>query len=282
MANLVGQQLGGYQLLQLLGYGYHGDVYLAKHLDQESRYALKVLDIRIGGRDYTEEAFRHEASILARLDHPHIVKLLHFGVADTHPFVVMPFIPRGTLRQRHPKGTQISPATVFAYVRQVASALQYGHDRNVIHRYLTPENILIGPSNELLLSDFGMAMWEPGPKLITNRPYRTLTYTAPEQLKDSRFGTDQYASDQYALGAILYEWLSGAPPFAGTGVDVALKHLRNPPPPLHTAVPDLPPAAEEALLRALAKEPKLRFASVLEFADAFEAVYRDHRGGKHR
>ena len=294
MAILVGQQLGGYQLLQLLGHRFFGDVYLAKHLDQERHFALRILEIDVEG-DYTERVFRHEASVLACLDHPHIVKLLDFGVAETHPFVVMPYLPGGTLRQRHPKGIQLSPATIFAYLRQVAAALQYGHDRNVVHRHLTPENILIGPNDHLLLSDFGTAIWGlgphwySGPKITTSGPYPTFLYAAPEQLNVDmdRYARDQdanqSATDQYALGVMLYEWLSGAPPFAGTVVDVALKHLHNPPPPLHTAVPDPPPAAEEALLQALSKEPKLRFASVLEFADAFEAAYRSHHGGnKHR
>jgi serine/threonine protein kinase len=266
------QQLGHYRLLRLLGRGGFADVYLGEHVYLKSPAALKVLHRVLKGEDAGD--FLREAQTLVRLSHPHIVRVLDFAIAEGTPFLVMEYAPHGTLRQRYPKGTRLPPETIVPYVQQVTSALQYAHDQRLVHRDVKPENMLLGAHDEVLLSDFGLAVLAP-----QTHPYSThemarqvagtSPYLAPEQLR----GRPRPASDQYALGVVVYEWFCGYPPFQGTPLEVAAQHMSMAPPPLQEQVPDLAPAIEEVVLKALAKEPQERFASVQEFAEALTHAY---------
>ena len=270
MVDRVGQQLGNYRLLRLLGQGGQASVYLGEHLYLKSQAALKVRHTVL-----TEEeraVFLQEAQALVRLAHPHIVRVLDFALQDGMPFLVMEYAPHGTLRQRHPKGTQLPLDLILPYIQQVASALQYSHDQGLIHRDVKLENMLLNSQDQMLLSDFGLVMHAP--HLLSSEATEpmelslvgTTSYLAPEQLR----GKAQPASDQYALGVVVYEWLCGKPPFRGAFLEVAVKHVSVPPPSLREQVPNLSPAIEEVVMRALAKEPEQRFARVQDFATALE------------
>ena len=128
-----GQQLGNYYLTHLLGQGSFADVYLGKHIYLDTQAAIKVLHGQLARNEI--EGFLSEARTVAPLRHPHIVQVLDFGVEGATPFLVMDYAPLGTLRQRYPKGTLLPLATIVSYVKQVASALQYAHDRKLIHRF---------------------------------------------------------------------------------------------------------------------------------------------------
>src|SRR5438034_4868604 len=156
MTDRTGQQLGNYRLMRLLGQGGFGDVYLGEHRHLNTPAALKVLHATIGSENV--EQFRREARTIARLFHPHILRVLDFDVQEAVPFLVMDYAPGGTLRQRHPRGIPLSLETVVAYVNQIAGALQYAHEEKVIHRDIKPENLLLGRRHELLLSDFSIAL----------------------------------------------------------------------------------------------------------------------------
>src|SRR5216684_3274829 len=132
MAEHVGQHLGNYRLIQLLGQGNFASVYLGEHIHLHTQAAVKVLHGQLAGHDV--EGFLSEARTLARLRHPHIVQVLDFAVEGTTPFLVLDYAPGGTLRKRHPKGTQLPLDTVVTYVMQVAEALQYAHQEKLIHR----------------------------------------------------------------------------------------------------------------------------------------------------
>src|SRR5207249_11061498 len=152
------------------------------------------------------EGFLSEARTIAHLRHPHIIQVLDFGIESMTPFLVMDYAPHGTLRQRHPRGTLLPLDTVVTYVTQVAQALQYAHQEKVIHRDIKPENMLLGRSNEVLLSDFGIAIISQSSRQQQAQDAAgTLAYMAPEQLQ----GKPRPASDQYALGIVVYEWLCG-------------------------------------------------------------------------
>src|SRR5205085_1875095 len=138
----VGEQLGNYRLIRLLGKGGYAEVYLGEHIYLNSQAAIKVLSMQLAMED--REHFLSEARTLVHLIHPHIVRVLDFGVQDDTPFLVMDFAPNGTLRQRHRRGTIVPLVTVVDYVKQVAEALQYAHDQRLIHRDIKPENMLIG------------------------------------------------------------------------------------------------------------------------------------------
>src|SRR3989440_4111720 len=211
MTDRVGQQLGNYQLMRLLGEGGFAEVYLGEHIHLGTQAAIKVLHTQLTSDDV--DKFRTEARTIARLIHPHIVRVLEFGVQGKTPFLVMDYAPYGTLRQRHPKGVTLPLPLIVTYVKQVADALQYAHDEKLIHRDIKPENMLLGRRNEILLSDFGIAQVAQSTLFEKTQPMAgTVAYMAPEQLH----GRARFASDQYALGIIVYEWLSGNRPFQGS------------------------------------------------------------------
>src|SRR6266700_4895491 len=156
MAEHVGQRFGNYTLTRLLGKGGFAEVYLGEHIYLKSLAAIKVLLTPLG----TDETARFltEAQTLAALKHPHIVQLLDFGIEGDIPFLVMEYAPNGSMQQRHPRGVPLAPEIVIPYVRQVASALQHAHNQKLIHRDVKPGNLLLRANNDLLLSDFGVAV----------------------------------------------------------------------------------------------------------------------------
>ncbi len=260
----IGQQLGNYRLIHLLGRGSFADVYLGEHIHLNTQAAIKVLDMRLTNDDMSD--FLKEARTIARLKHPSIIQVLEFGVERNIPFLVMEYAPNGSLRGRFPKGSRLSAEDIQPYVMQIASALQYAHDEKLIHRDVKPENMLLGINDELLLADFGIAVVAHSSRTQSMQGVAgTVAYMAPEQLR----GMPVKASDQYALAAVIYEWLSGKSLFQGTFAEVASQHMHTPPPPLSEQIPAISPAVESAVLRALAKDPAHRFASVQEFAYAF-------------
>ena len=269
MADRAGQQFGNYRLLRLLGRGGFADVYLGEHVYLNTLAAIKVLDAHLSGEG--TEQFRNEARIIARLEHPNIVRVLDFGVVDAVPYLVMTYAPNGSLRQQHPPGTRLPPATVIAYARQIASALDYAHEQKVMHRDVKPENMLLGRNSEVLLSDFGLAMGTYSSSQDGVRDASgTIAYMAPEQ----SHGKPRPASDQYALAVAVYEWLCGARPFDGTYAEVAMQHVLHEPPSLCSAAPDISREVEAVVLKALAKDPHQRFSTVQEFARALELAYQ--------
>ncbi|HEX9131932.1 MAG TPA: serine/threonine-protein kinase [Ktedonobacteraceae bacterium] len=266
MSDRIGQQLANYRLISLLGQGGFADVYLGEHVYLNTPAAIKVLQMRLTDDD--KRNFLEEARTIARLRHPSIVRILEYDVVESIPFLVMEYAPNGTLRQCHPKGTVLPPSAIVPYVRHVAAALQYAHDRKFIHRDVKPENMLLGYKNAVLLSDFGLAVIVQSSRDRLQTVAGTVTYMAPEQLQ----GKACPASDQYALAAVVYEWLSGERLFSGSFIEVATQHVLVPPPSLRDKLPALPPAIDQVIQKGLAKSPEQRFASVLEFASAFERV----------
>lgn len=262
----VGQQLGNYRLTQLLGHGGFGDVYLGQHIYLNTQAAIKVLLEQMTALDF--QSFLKEAQIVAALKHPHILRVLEFGLDDATPFLVMEYASRGTLRQCHPQGMIVPLPTVVSYVKQVASALQYAHDQKLIHRDVKPENMLVGSQSNIVLSDFGTAIVaHKTQSLNTHDAMGTVWYMAPEQIR----GKARPASDQYALAVVVYEWLCGACPFVGSApIEIALQHLSESPPPLQARVPSITKTVEQIVHKALAKDPRQRFSSILEFANALE------------
>ncbi len=267
--NRVGQQLGNYRLISLLGEGGFAEVYLGEHIHLGTKAAVKVLHTQLTSENV--DAFRTEARTIAHLVHPHIVRVLDFGVEGTTPFLVMDYAPHGTLRNLHPKGSSLAVATIVTYIKQVADALQYAHDEKLIHRDIKPENMLVGQRNEVFLSDFGIALVAQSSRhQSTQEVIGTVTYMSPEQIQ----GKPRPASDQYSLGIVVYEWLCGDRPFHGSFTELCTQHMFAPPPPLREKVPAISPDIEYVVMTALAKDPKQRFASVRAFATALEQASR--------
>ncbi len=273
MNDRVGQQLGNYRLINLIGRGGFADVYQSKHIHLDTIAAVKVLHTQLSRED--REKFHFEARTIAHLSHPHIVRVLDYGVEGSTPFLVMDYAPHGTLRQRHPKGTQLPLRTIIYYVNHIAVALQYAHDQKVIHRDVKPENLLLGRQNDILLSDFGIALAAQSSRYRRIQDMAgTIAYMAPEQIQSQPCP----ASDQYALGLIIYEWISGEHPFHGSFFELASQHMLAPVPPLYGKVPGVTLAIEEVIMTALAKDPQQRFASVQTFAIALQRAYQREGG----
>ena len=219
MADRAGQQLGHYRLIRQLGRGGFADVYLGEHLYLNTTVAIKVLQTHLAENDLPD--FIKEARTIASLSHPHIIRVLDFGLEDEVPYLVMEYAPNGTLRQRYPKGTRLPVAIILPFVRQVAEALAYAHQRRLIHRDVKPENMLLGSNMDVLLSDFGIALITQTTRDQSRHDVvGTAAYMSPEQLQ----GRPQPASDQYALGIVVYEWLAGDLPFRGPGPGLRAPH----------------------------------------------------------
>jgi serine/threonine protein kinase len=261
----TGQQLGAYRLIRLLGRSICSEVYFGEHLHTDFPVAIKILSGHFTKNDM--QKFLMQATALAQLKHPHIVHVTDCGLDGNTPFFVMDYAPNGNLRQRHSKGTHVPLETVVSYVRQIAEALDYVHNHKLIHRDIKPQNMLLGSNNQVLLSDFGIAIPSHSIDAIRSNDFEgTVVYAAPEQLQ----GKPRRSSDQYALGVVVYEWLCGEWPFCGSFAEVAHQHLSTPPPGLHEKNSTISPAVEKVVLKALAKEPVRRFAGIKEFADALE------------
>ncbi len=271
MAYKAGQKLGNYQLERFLGHGGFAEVYLGKHIYLNTHAAIKVLQRQ--SNNEALENFLQEARMIAGLKHPHIVGVLDFGIEEQHPFLVMAYAPYGTLRQRYSKGRIFSPATIAPHVRQVVDALHYAHEHKIIHRDVKPENMLLDDDNTMLLSDFGLAMRQRSTyhSVHSTDSAGTTIYMAPEQLR----GKPCAASDQYALGIVMYEWLCGCLPFDGPDISVVVQHLHEPPVPLREHVTSLPEEVERVVLKALEKDPRQRFANVQALGAAFEEACKD-------
>jgi serine/threonine protein kinase len=269
--NHIGQQLGNYRLIKLLGSGGFANVYLGQHIHIASQQAA-IKALHVTGVD--TDKFRQEAETIASLKHPHIVGLFDFVIQQGTPFLVMDYAPNGSLRKRHATGEKVPLATVVQHVIQIADALQYAHDKHIIHRDIKPDNVLLGSRGDLLLSDFGLAVISQTGRTNSQASHSTAGtpyYMAPEMFK----GKPDKASDQYALGVMIYKWLSGTLPFSeGNFIQLDYQHRYEPIPPLREKVPFVSEDVEKVVLTALAKDPHQRFATVQDFATALEQASR--------
>ena len=267
MIEQIEQQLGSYRLIRRLGKGACADVYLGEHLYLNTPVAVKVLHSRLDSHMLAD--FLAEARHISHLVHPHLIRVFDFGLESDTPFLVMDYAPHGNLRQKHQTGIPLPLPTIVSYIVALASALQYTHDQHLIHRDLKPENILLGSKHEVLLSDFGLALFTPDREVSqVKEHFGNLSYMAPELIQ----GKPVPASDQYALAVMVYEWLCGHRPFEGLTASLSNQHLYTAPPSLCDKHPEISRAVEKVVLKGLSKEPGQRFVDVLSFARALEVA----------
>jgi serine/threonine protein kinase len=282
---LLGSVLGTCTLEKILGRGGMGVVYLAQQSRPHRQVAVKVLLLSLmpdpERRARFLDRFRREADAVAALEHPNILPIHEYGEQTDLAYLVMPYVAGGTLRDRVERKGPLPFAEVAGFLAQVAAALDYAHAHGVIHRDVKPQNMLLYPDKRLVLSDFGIAKVaeqaaaDPdaptAPQLTTmGHVVGTPDYIAPEQAMghpvDAR-------ADIYSLGVVLFYLVTGRVPFVAVQpMTVAAKHVSEPPPPPHQFRPDLPPAAERVILKALAKDPTERYRSAGELSRTFRAA----------
>jgi serine/threonine-protein kinase len=227
--------------------------------------AVKILHPHLADDESFLERFRREALAAARLTHPNIVAIFDTGVDQGHHYIVMEHCPNGTLMGLAQREGPLDPERVVAIGATVCGALSYAHESDVVHRDMKPDNVLIAADGTLKVGDFGIAKAAFVGREITTTGslLGTVTYISPEQAQGAE---PDHRSDIYSLGAMLYELLTGRPPFKGeTALATAMMHLKEPPPPLRSLRAGIPRPVESAILKALAKEPKNRYASAEDF-----------------
>ena len=275
MDNLIGQSLGRYLILEQIGEGGMAVVYKARDTRLDRDVALKVIRterLTLEMMDKTLKRFEREAKALARLSHSNIVQITDFGEHDGKPFLVMSYIPGGTLKNR--LGQPIPWQQAARLLVPIARALQYAHQQGVVHRDIKPSNILLTPGGEPMLTDFGIAKIlldteETSDLTGTGMGIGTPEYMSPEQFQGA--GVDA-RTDVYSLGVMFYEMVTGRKPYtANTPAAILVKQATEPLPRPSTFVRDLPESVEQALVKALAKSPADRYADMGEFLRVLEA-----------
>lgn len=283
MLNLEGREMGGCRLLRVVGEGGMGEVYLAEQLNAGNRaVAVKIvrpdtLSSQAEDLDDIRERFKREVALAANFNNRNILPVYYSGAEQDYLYIVMLYAEEGSLsdavrgRSRRKLTLPLDMAMTTDIISQVASALQYIHDRGVVHRDVKPGNVLISIEPDghwrMMLADFGVAR---GPDSTTARTQvaGTFTYMAPEQFE----GKFSPATDQYALAVMTYQLLAGRPPFEGELGSLTRAHMYDTPPSLRQFNEEVPGPVEAVIMRALSKDPTKRFGSVTEYAKALAAA----------
>ena len=265
---LVQALAGRYEIEGEIAHGGMATVYRARDLKHERPVAIKVMHNEVAAV-VGAERFLEEIRVTALLQHPHILPLFDSGSVGGLLWYVMPFVEGETLRSRIAREGPLPIDEAVGIAREIADALEHAHGHGIVHRDIKPENVLLH-GGHALVADFGIALaleHAGGERLTrTGLTLGTPQYMAPEQAAGER-ALDARV-DVYALGAVLYEMLAGVPPFVADSREAILRMLRDPPPPLAMLRPDVPPAVDAAVRRALAKVPGERFPSASTFAAA--------------
>jgi serine/threonine-protein kinase len=258
---------GRYALLEKVGEGGAAEVYRARDTRLDRSVAVKLLRRQYTYDEASRRRFEVEARAAARLSHPNIVDVYDFGeAADGAMYLAMRFIEGRTLKELIARRGRLTPAEAIGIARQACAALQAAHTQGLIHRDVKPQNIMVDARGIAHLTDFGVVKALSGPALTqSGMTFGTAAYLSPEQATGEQVGP---ASDIYALGCVLYEMLSGDPPFTGDNpAVVAYKQVWEEPAPLHNVAPEVPPSLESIVMRCLQKDPARRYPS----ADALAA-----------
>jgi serine/threonine-protein kinase len=277
---LIGTRLGSYHVRELLGSGGMASVYKGYDPALDREVAIKVLGAAGQPADFVAR-FQREARVVARMRHANIVQIYHFGAERDVVYMVQELLRGPTLAQRLREfgRRRMAAERVHAIITQLAAALDFAHGQGVIHRDVKPSNAIYNAQGQIVLTDFGIARGPAdatrtatGPGMVMGTP----GYLAPEQAISSATLTP--ACDIYSLGVVLFELLTGQLPFeADSPMGVVLKHLYDDAPPPSSLRPDLPPALDKLVLRALNKEPAGRYPSAGALAEALRIAWPSGR-----
>ena len=265
-----GTQLGPYEVQEFIGQGAMGFVYKAYHAQLERTGAVKVLQGIAVGPDAVAR-FRHEAQAIAQMRHPNIVNVYDFGEFDGTPYMIVEFVPGGSLAGKMTQAA-LDPQVALRYLRGIAAGLDYAHSLGIVHRDIKPANVLLEKDGTPVIADFGLVKLLQGSSLQSMSGVTTGTpaYMAPEQVMGRQVGP---ASDRYSLATIAYEMLTGAIPFEGEGVlELMYAHVHRDAPPPSSRNAALTLSVDAVIMRGLAKDPQARWGSCEAFVIALSAA----------
>src|SRR5436190_20331594 len=261
---------GRYRITHRIGSGRMADVYCAQDSHLGRDVAIKVLHHRFARDREFVERFKREASSAASLNHPNVVNVFDRGEHDGTYYIAMENLPGRTLKEVIQQDAPMGQRRTIDLAIQILQAAGFAHRRGVVHRDFKPHNVIVGPDDRLKVTDFGIARAGASEMTETGSIMGTAQYISPEQAQGHRV---EAPSDIYSIGIVLYEMLTGRVPFEGeSAVAIALKHVSELPVPIRSVRPDVHPALDAAVMRALAKDPHQRYRSAEEFVAALQSA----------
>jgi serine/threonine protein kinase len=271
-----------YRILKELGTGGMGKVFQARDISLDRTVAIKALHVELEARPKDRERFLREARSLAKLEHPNVLQIYELVDEVDIYYMVTQYVSGGTLKQKintawaDDDSEGLDPEFIIKVASSVARALDYAHNNGIIHRDIKPGNVLLAEDGRVLLGDFGIAkmtdLTRDASLTGEGKIIGTPTYMSPEQINNYDLGPQ---SDVYSLAIVTYQMLTGECPFKGSTISVINQHLNVPPPPIIESHPEIPIAVQQALFKALEKEPAKRFARAGDFASALQKAFSE-------
>ena len=279
---MIGKRISGrYEILKFIGGGGMSRVYLAHDIILDRDVAIKVLNYDFSNEEELKRRFMREALSATSLTHPHIVDIYDVGEDGDIHYLVMQFVEGQTLKEYITSNGPLTPEQALPIMRQLVSAISNAHYNGIVHRDIKPQNILMDPDGNVIITDFGIAMALSATAYTkTNSVLGTVHYLSPEQ---ARGGMATKKSDIYSLGIVFYELLTGKLPFSGeSAVSIALKHLQEETPSVRKLYPTIPQSVENVILKATAKDAVSRYRSADEMQDDLATVLSPERANEER
>ena len=271
--DMIGRTIKGrYKLIDERGRGSFATVYVARDIENNHIYALKVMHIELSNDDELLARFQREAHILLNLSDPHIVRIVAYGEDNNMNYIVMDYIDGQNLKYFMLNDGPMEAMRALKYARQIAEGLDTAYKQGVVHRDIKPQNILVNTRDMIKITDFGLARGKETVTLTQSNVFMgTAYYISPEQAESGRSADTR--SDLYSVATVLFEMLTSRPPFEGeTAVDIVIKHMNENVPSVCRLRPDLPLEMDTFMQKALAKSPADRFATPKEFIGGLEQL----------
>lgn len=271
--DMIGRVIKGrYKLIDERGRGSFATVYVARDRENNRIYAIKVMHIELSNEEELLARFQREAHILLNLNDPHVVRIIDYGNDNNTHYIVMDYIDGQNLKYHMLQEGQMDPLHAFNYAHQIAEGLDAAYKQGVVHRDIKPQNILINSNDMVKITDFGLARSRETVTLTQSNVFMgTAYYISPEQAESGRSADTR--SDLYSVATVLFEMLTGRPPYEGeTAVDIVIKHMNDKVPSACRLRPGLPIEVDYFLQKALAKSPADRYATPREFIVALEQL----------